>query len=134
MEVKDYNELLALNKLLGRIKFQSDIDFNTFDEFAASPFIANIFNRVQEELREEAIKRGHVETGQKPAFEFDSPSGKTICKRIDGLTEEECETLRNSNNTAIDHYLRILISPLEPTEKEFDRLRQYAYMKTGLSL
>ena len=56
MEIKDYNELLALNKLLGRIKFQSDFDFKTFDEFAASPFISNMFKRVQEELREEAIK------------------------------------------------------------------------------
>lgn len=34
MEIKDYNELNALNKLRGKVKFQDDLDFYKFKEYA----------------------------------------------------------------------------------------------------
>ncbi len=133
MDIKDFNELNALNKLFSKIKFQDDLDFFEFKEFVASPFIADIFKRVNDEFWEEAIKRGHIKSGQKPVFEYEGHEGKTVRKRIDELTKGDCETLLGLGDKQIDEYLKVLIAPLQTTEKEFDLLRQYAFRKIKTS-
>lgn len=93
MEITDYKELNALNKLLGKIKYQDDLDFFEFKEFAASPIISEIFRRLHDEYRQESIKLGYITENQKPEFVFESRTGKTLRKRIDELSEHEKHTL-----------------------------------------
>jgi hypothetical protein len=123
MEITEFGELNALNKLLGKIKFQQDLDFSEFKEFVGSPFIANIFKRVNEEYYAEVIKLGHIRNNVDLAFKFDSPTGKILSMRIDELTDLDKETL--VKNGSIDTYLEILISPLDASDAEFGLLRDY---------
>lgn len=127
MEIKDFGELNALNKLFGKIKFNEDLDFDEFKEFVGSPLIANIFKRVHQEFWEESIKRGYIKSEQKASFNYDSYVGKTLRKRIDDLTIDGLKDLFDKNN--LDQYLEILITPLDCTKEEFQLLKQYALEK-----
>tara|TARA_B100000949_G_C14281283_1_gene451959 strand:+ start:1665 stop:2063 length:399 start_codon:yes stop_codon:yes gene_type:complete len=124
MEIKDYKELNALNRLLGKVKFQSDLDFYEFKEFVGSPIIAEIFRRLQDEYWNESVKLGYVEKEQKPKFEFDGLIGKTLRMRIDELTEQDRETLLDHNS--LESYVNNLISPLEAEESEVKKMIFYA--------
>lgn len=127
MEIKDYKELNALNKLLGKVKFQDDLDFFEFKEFASSPIIAEIFKRLHEEYWNETVKLGFVKDNQKLKFEFDSQTGNTLRMRIDELTEHEKETLLRYDN--LEFYIKTLISPLEAEECELNKMLKYAEEK-----
>ncbi len=127
MEIKDYKELNALNKLLGKVKFQDDLDFYEFKEFVGSPVIAKIFERLYEEYWNESVKLGFVKDDQKSKFEFDSLTGKTLRMRIDELNEHEKETLVKSDN--VDTYVKTLISPLEVEEDQLNKMLKYAAEK-----
>ncbi|EMS34785.1 hypothetical protein C943_03472 [Mariniradius saccharolyticus AK6] len=126
MEINDYKEINALNKLLGKVKFQSDLDFYEFREFAASPIIAEIYKRLNEEFWNESVKLGYLrlEQRQNYKFEFDSAIGRTLRMRVDELTTQEKETLIKYDN--IEFYVRTLISPLEVEEIELAKLVNYA--------
>ena len=124
MEITDFSELNVLNKLLGKIKYQADLDFYEFREFAGSPLISEIFRRLNEEYRKEAIRLGYSMENQKPQFIFDSRTGKTLKLRIDELTDQEKNTLIKSGG--ISKYVKTLISPLEFEEEEFNKLLKYA--------
>ncbi|RDC66440.1 hypothetical protein [Adhaeribacter pallidiroseus] len=123
MEIKDYAELNALNKLLGMIKFQENLSFYEFREFAGSSIIAEIFKRVHDEFWKESIKRGYIKEEQEIVFKFDSPVGKVIKKRVDELTKHELETLIAYND--IDSYLKILIVPYQTSKADFQLLKNY---------
>ena len=124
MEIKDYKELNALNKLLGTVKFQSDLDFCEFKEFVHSPIISEIFKRIQEEYFSESKKLGFVNEIHKSKFLFDSSVGKTLKLRVDELTENEVLTL--IQNESLEFYIRTLISPLDFEDEEFVKLIEYA--------
>jgi len=124
MEIKDYNELNALNKLLGLIKFQDELDFHDFKEFVGSPIIADIFKRLNEEYWSESVKLGFVTNEQKSIFEFDSPTGKTLRMRIEQMTKQEKESLVKYEN--IENYVKTLISPLDVDENELNKMLKYA--------
>ena len=48
--ISDLSELLALNKLLRKVKFSASLDSEDLEEFAASPLLAAITQRVGEEF------------------------------------------------------------------------------------
>ena len=127
MEIKDYKELNALNKLLGKVKFQGDLDFYEFKEFVGSPIIAEIFKRLHEEYWNESVKLGFVKDDQKSKFEFDSLTGKALKMRIDELTDHEKETLVKFDN--VNSYVKTLISPLDVEEDELNKMLEYAAEK-----
>jgi len=127
MEIKDYNELNALNKLLGKIKFQRNLDFDEFNEFVGSPIITQIFKRLNDEYWQESINQGFVNKYQKPKFEFESQIGKTLRLRIDNLTKQEKEALTNFKN--VEFYIKTLISPLKVDDIEFNKMLKYAEEK-----
>ncbi|GGG02170.1 hypothetical protein [Pontibacter amylolyticus] len=123
MKIEDYGELNALHRLLGKIKFQEDLDFYEFREFVGSPFIAEIYKKVHKEFWEESINKGYIKAGQEPEFKFKSAAGLSLRKRIDDLSEKEIETL--VKNQDVDQYLEILIAPLKSSEDEFKMLKDY---------
>ena len=125
MEIKDFSELNALNKLLGKIKFQEDLDFFEFKEFVNSPIIAELYKRVNEEFRQEAYKRGLIQSLDIPKFIYNSKVGKVITMRIDELTNSDIITLKGMNQDERTEYLQMLISPLQALPEEFDQLRKY---------
>jgi hypothetical protein len=127
MEIKNYNELNALNKLLGKIKFQRNLDFDEFNEFVGSPIITQIFKRLNVEYWQESINQGFVNEDQKPEFEFESQIGKTLRLRIDNLTKQEKEALTNFKN--VEFYIKTLISPLKVDDLEFNKMLKYAEEK-----
>jgi len=127
MEIKDYNELNALNKLLGKIKFQRNLDFDEFNEFVGSPIITQIFKRLNDEYWQESINQGFVNEHQKPEFEFESQIGKTLRLRIDNLTKQEKEALTNFKN--VEFYIKTLISPLKVDDIEFNKMLKYTEEK-----
>ena len=127
MEIKDYKELNALNKLLGKVKFQHDLDFYEFKEFVRSPIIAEIFRRLHEEYWNESVKLGFVKDDQKSKFEFDSLTGKTLRMRISELTNQEKETLVKFGE--VDSFVKTLISPLDVEEGELRKMLKYATEK-----
>ena len=127
MEIKEYEELNALNKLLGKVKFQDDLDFNEFKEFVGSPIIASIFKRINEEYLEESVKRGYIDVSYAPKFEFESYAGRALMKRIDELSPNEKQTLMENNT--IEDYLRIMLIPLSCDNGNFQQLLNYAKLK-----
>ncbi|MEQ9090124.1 MAG: hypothetical protein RIE52_03495 [Balneola sp.] len=131
MEIKDYKELNALNKLLGKVKFQDDLDFYEFKEFVGSPIIAEIFKRLHEEYWTESVKLGYVSNDQKIKFQFNSLTGKTLRLRIDELTKHDQEILLKHNN--VEFYVKTLISPLEVEEVELNKMINYAKSKIKTS-
>lgn len=123
MEIKDEYELNALNKLLSKIKFNDDLDFNEFKEFVGSPIIANIFQRISDELIPIYKQKGWIKDANFNKFHFDDRVGFVIKKRIDELTGQEKNTLLKNNS--VDEYLYTLIKPLEVSQAEFDKLKIY---------
>ena len=123
MEIKDEYELNALNKLLSKIKFNDDLDFYEFKEFVGSPIIANIFQRLTDELIPIYKQNGWIKDTNFNKFLFDDRVGFVIKKRIDELTEQDKNNLLKNNS--VDEYLYTLIKPLEVSQVEFDKLKIY---------
>lgn len=123
MEINDFGELNALNKLFGRVKFNDDIDFYEFKEFVASPLIASIYKRVHEQFISELQKQGRLSKDFRADFQYDSTAGRTLRKRIDELTEHERDSLKQ--NGSIDSYLEVLIAPLSFEDTDFQLLKEY---------
>ncbi|TNE81327.1 MAG: hypothetical protein EP332_04190 [Bacteroidetes bacterium] len=124
MEITDYNELNALNSLLGKIKFDKDLDFESFQLFVGSPFIANIYQRVNKDFREESSRRGYSIHPGSGVFEFHSETGETLKQRIFRLTDSEKEALVQQD--ALEDYLKTLLTPLTYEEKEYEQLLKFA--------
>lgn len=129
MEIDNFEELNALNKLLGKIRFQEDLDFFEFKEFVNSSLIVNIHKRVNEEFRREAKKLGYIKSDEAPRFIFDSYTGKAISRRIDEYSHSDKRVLSRLSNDEFDDYLRSLICPLVCDSDEFDKLKRYAFEK-----
>jgi hypothetical protein len=128
MEINDFNELNALNKLLGKIKFQEDLDFIEFKEFVGSPLIANIYKRVHDEFWVEAKKRGLLSKESVDNFNFrlESQVGHTIKRRICEWTENEREAISALTVEEIEKLLWTLITPYHCETTEFEELKKYA--------
>jgi len=125
MEINDFGELNALYKLLGKIKFQEDIDFSEFKEFACSPLIANLHKRLHNEFIEESIKKGFLPKSIENNYilKLDSFAGKTIKRRISELNEKETETLKGLSENEQNNFLKILIEPYDCLDNEFNELK-----------
>jgi len=123
MEIKEFAELNALNKLLSKVKFHKNLDFDEFKDFVGSPIISGIYERLAKEYLSECIKLGYVNEGYQAEFSFNSKDGEALRKRIDNLTKEERTTLEENN--AVEFYLRTLVSPLVCNEQNFTQLKEY---------
>lgn len=123
MEINDFGELNALNKLLSKVKFENDLDFYEFREFAGSSIIANIFERLSEQYISECKARGYVNKDYEPKFIFNSQIGTTLKMRLDELSSEERKTI--DKNNGVDDYLRTLLVPFQYDSSEFELLRNY---------
>ena len=125
MEINDYEELNALYKLLGKIKFQEDLDFYEFKEFAFSPLIMNLHKRLHIEFIEDSIKKGFLPKSIEKNYilKLDSNAGKTIKRRINELDEKEIESLKNLSENGQNNFLRILIEPYDCLDNEFNELK-----------
>ncbi|MEQ8533447.1 MAG: hypothetical protein RIB86_16445 [Imperialibacter sp.] len=123
MEIKEFAELNALNKLLSKVKFHKDLDFDEFKDFVSSPIISGIYERLAKEYFSECKRLGYVKGDYKAEFNFNGRDGETLRKRIDNLTNEERTTLEENN--AVEFYLRTLVSPLACNEQNFAQLREY---------
>lgn len=129
MEINDFSELNALNKLLGKIKFQEDLDFFEFKEFVGSPLIASIHKRVHREFLEKAKKQGHLKKVNENDlnFNFESTEGKCIKRRINEWTEKERVTLSGLKEEDIERLLLTLITPFNCEKIEFEKLKKFAF-------
>jgi hypothetical protein len=129
MEINDFYELHALYKLLGKVKFQEDLDFFEFKEFVGSPLIANIYKRVHDEFWEEARKRGDFPNVSLDSFSFklESKVGRTIKRRIDEWTESDRRTLSTLKAEEIENLLWTLITPYNCEKIEYEKLKEYAF-------
>ena len=123
MEIKNKAELNALIKLLFKVKFQEDLDFYEFRDFASSPILATLFEALMKETKEKFPSKLHEKLNASWVFEFDNQFGKVIRKRILELSEKEIETLLNHNQT--ETYLQTLIRPLDVNPAELNKLIQF---------
>lgn len=123
MEITDFTELNALNKLLGKVKFHQDVSFEDFEIFVASPIISNLYERLYNEYIGECKRLGYVKEDYQASFRFDGPEGATLKRRIDNLTEKQRLSLIERN--AVESYLRTLISPYFCSDEDFTLLVGY---------
>ncbi|WP_456459924.1 hypothetical protein [Reichenbachiella sp.] len=127
MEINEFGELNALNKLLSKVKFHEDLDFQEFKQFVESPIIASIYERIFDQYISECKKKGHLPPDYQAQFKFDSRDGRVLKRRIDELSESERTTLVENNS--IEIYLKTLISPLTYEKNEFRLLKDYFLSK-----
>ena len=81
MEIKDYKDLNALNKLLFKIKFSDNLYFKEFQLFAGSTIIADIMTRLNKEYQEQNIKLGFLKESEGALVaEIDREHKKIKCK------------------------------------------------------
>ena len=125
MEITDLGELNALYKLLGKIKFQEDLDFSEFKEFACSPLITNLHKRLHNEFIKESIKKGILPKSIESNYtlKLDSVAGKTIKRRINELNKKEIDTLKSLSENEQNNFLKILIEPYDCLDNEFNELK-----------
>lgn len=123
MKIQEYKELKALNMLLAKIKFQEDLEFSDFKLFSGSPIIAEIFSRVHKEYIQKSKELGYLEENYVSKFQFNSPTGQALRKKIDELSTKEMETLVENNNLVF--YLKTLVAPLDCNNEEMGQLINY---------
>ncbi len=130
MEIKEFGEIHALAKLLGKVKFEHDLDFYEFREFAMSPLIARVYERLFQEYTQLLKEKGHLEN--KPGFgkfKFESRDGETLKKRIEELTIGERDSIEK--NGSVDSFLKILLSPMSYDQNEFALLKDHYEKSEG---
>lgn len=125
MEITKYEELNALNKLLFKVKFSVDLDFNEFRQFADSDIISDIMNRLNKEYRTETIRLGFLseeerELKAKPHGEIE----KVVLNRLKNLRPDGIEKM--NNNGDLEDYIINLFAPFSISSDQLKRIKEFA--------
>lgn len=138
MEIKDFNELNALHKLLVTIKTSDNLMSFELDLFAGSPFINEILKRVRQEyitavrqqLGDEHIDKWLNET----KFTMDSDMGKAIQTRIQNWDASIVDNLKDKTKTDFANIAKNYIEPLDYETQELDKLAAFIARRLNASL
>lgn len=129
MEIKDFNELNALHKLLVTIKSSDSLSSAEIDLFAGSPFISSILKRVRKEytvaLRQQLADE-HIEQWlNETKFTMDSVISKAIQTRIQNWDTSLVNRLKIKTQEDIIRIAKGYIEPLEYEKEELDKLVEF---------
>lgn len=138
MEIKDFNELNALHKLLVTLKTSDNLASFEVDLFAGSPFINDILKRVRQEyitavrqkLGDEHIDKWLSET----KFTMDSDMGKAIQTRIQNWDASIIINLNNKTKADFADIAKKYIEPLDYETQELDKLTDFIARRLNASL
>ncbi|MFC5270931.1 hypothetical protein [Adhaeribacter terreus] len=129
MEIIDKTEILALHKVLAKVKFSAEIDSYDLNELANSPIITRLLVRAREELIKNLKEEGHetlVENWLKnTAFKFEGETGRAIVKRLQHLSDSSKSNLADLGKDELKEFATELIEPLVFEEEEADKLANY---------
>ncbi len=129
MEIKNFGELNALCKLLRTIKFSEKLTERDLDIFAGSPLIAAIHERAAKAMHEEAVKQKMIPETWTDAFLWDSRDGRAVRNRIDNWNDGTIRIARNWSEDILNNYIKTTLAPLEYSEDDFDRVKNYILNK-----
>lgn len=138
MEIKDFNELNALLKLLLSLKTSDNLDSFEVDLFAGSPFINDILKRVRQEyisvVRQKLGDRHADKWLSETKFTMDSEIGKAIQTRIQ---KWDSSIINNLNSKTSDDFAVIAknyIEPLDYEKQELDKLIAFIARRLNASI
>lgn len=127
MEIKSFNELNALYRLLVKIKTSDKLDSDDIDLFAGSPFINDILKRVNHEylpmLKEQYNSDAMDKWWRETKFNCDDEMGKAIKGRI---LNWEGATIANLKGKNAEDYYEIAKAYVEPFNFEQSELQKLA--------
>lgn len=138
MEIKDFNELNTLHKLLVTLKTSDNLTSFEIDLFAGSPFINDILKRVRQEyisavrqkLGDEYIDKWLSET----KFTMDSDMGKAIQTRIQNWDASIINNLNSKTKADFADIAKNYIEPLDYEAKDLDKLTDFIERRLNASL
>lgn len=131
-----HDELNALNKLLGSVKFEAYMSANDLDFFAMSPFVIAAFKKIHKAyydgLRSESIQETSSwlrvpDINLDPEHDFlltDQHSVKDIKKRCLELSSSRKQYIRSLDQESLIRYRDMLVAPFVPTEKQKQELME----------
>lgn len=126
MEIKDFNELNALYKLLMTIKSSDEFRSSEVDLFAGSPYINSILKRVRLDYIA-AIRQQHgdkyIDQGlAESKFTLDSPMGIAIQTRIQNWDTSILRNLTSKTQADIISIAKGYVEPLDYETEELNKL------------
>ena len=125
MEIKGYKDLNALNKLLFKIKFSDNLDFNEFQIFAESTIIADIMTRLNKEYQEQNIKLGFLkESEDELVAETNGEIEKIVKKRLRIIETKGIEKLEKSGE--LENYILNLFAPFKVELEHLEKIKNFA--------
>ena len=125
MEIKDFKDLNALNKLLFKVKFSEDISFEELQIFAGSSIISDLMIKMHGEYLSLHNNLGITPKHVAEPLAKDNPEiTRIVKKRISISGIKGVNRLVNTNN--LDEYIRNLYAPYVLDEKTLEEVKKYA--------
>jgi len=134
MNIDNFEQINALNKLLYKVRFSDHLDSDDIDFFATSPIIVEIHNRLFEEWIRISKDKGYLKNYdiENNSFEFDGPIGKILRNRIDYWDYDKVNIFKNWTDNQIKDYIILMISPAKIDNS--DLIRMINYIKTRVKM
>ena len=133
MKIEEYKYINALHKLLSKIRYGDKLDSDDIDFFATSNLIVDIHTMVSEEWIKLSKDKGYLSDLdiEKMIFEFESYTGQMLRNRIDNWENQVIETIKKWDQTQIEEYAILMISPLKYDILELNKLTDYITNRIG---
>jgi hypothetical protein len=127
-----FEELNALNKLLGQIKTESHLTADELDFFSLSPFIISSFEKIHKEFMNqfrEQVKAGKFKTSGpqrefKPEDDFQLTDDRIANQetRIRNLGPRGKEYIKQLDKIKREEYCDLVFAPFKPTQEQRKKL------------
>ena len=114
----DFYEINALNKLLGSIKTEIDLDSDEVNSFATSPYIISDFQKIHTEYMEMLRQKDSISSPKEQDFLLSENS--TFCyvkERVKVLDSNTKDYIKSLTKEERDEYSDKLFAPFIPTDK-----------------
>jgi len=124
-----FNELNALNKLLGQIKTESHLTADEINFFALSPLIISSYEKIHKEFMNqfrEQLSNGEIKTSE-PQRTFDPKDDFLLTdrsfigdqeKRLRDLGQQSKDYIKQMDNIKREAYCDLVFAPFKPTENQ----------------
>ncbi len=113
------DEINALNKLLGRVKFESHLDADELDSFSNSPFIISAFEKIHTIHMDNLRGKLSIVTHETNDFKLSEENGiKDIIERIQTLGKDRKDYLKKLDDAEVENTCKNLFAPFIPTDEQ----------------
>ena len=125
MEIKNYKDLNALNKLLFKIKFSEELSFEEFQMFAESTIISDIMVKLNKEYREQSNEHGFLMDHEIDLLaEQNGDIERVVKKRLEIVGSEGIQRLDESSE--LENYILSLFSPFKVEPNHIKKIKEFA--------